>query len=546
MATTAATQVPKPNRLRNALLTRQLDHYPKPAARYFYLAIVVLTTMMLYYLYYVEGAVVPLLLPYYHMSFQYFLYLLVVSNAVGAFTAFIGGLSDKIGRANLTIIGTFVVGIVQLVGVPNIHSKFGFALAYVVIGFVEGIILVSTPALIRDFSPQLGRASAMGFWALGPVVGSLVAAVVANHTLPHLAPWQDQFVISGVACMVVVALAVVGLRELAPRIRNQLMVSETERVLVEARALGVDVEAATAHPLRSMLRLDLISSSVAVAVFLLIYYVSVSVLTVYWVVVFNRTAANANGINTWYWTADAVTLIVVGVVSDRLRVRKPFMVIGAAGTIVMTLVLISQTGHGTTTCVLLQRRLGGVARDLHRHRLHALDGGVHRSGRGAQSRARGHRSRGLGLDTSGRCRDLLSGAAACHHDGHDAHRPLRRRYRAPDVPDGSALRSVTFAGGETPCAGAGECHHVSSMQSTNRVPPHLPTYFRTFPRPIRAASANCRRSRPSSPTSPRPPRMLRLHRPRPRAFSPSCARPGRRDPRRSRLCSPHTRKPTTR
>jgi MFS family permease len=292
---------------------------------------------------------VPLLLPYYHMSFQYFLYLLVVSNAVGAFTAFIGGLSDKIGRANLTIIGTLIVGLVQLVGVPNIHSKLGFALAYVVIGFVEGIILVSTPALIRDFSPQLGRASAMGFWALGPVVGSLVAAVVANHTLPHLAPWQDQFVISGVACMVVVVLALIGLRELAPRIRNQLMVSETERVLIEARALGVDVEAATAHPLRSMLKLDLISSSVAVAVFLLIYYVSVSVLTVYWVVVFNRTAANANGINTWYWTADAVTLIVVGAISDRLRVRKPFMVIGALGTIVMTLVLISQTGHGTTT-----------------------------------------------------------------------------------------------------------------------------------------------------------------------------------------------------
>jgi hypothetical protein len=349
MATTAATTAAGPSRLRNALITRQLYHYPKPAARLFYLGIVVLTTMMLYYLYYVEGAVTPLILPYYHMSFQYFLYLLVVSNAVGAFTAFIGGLSDRIGRANLTIIGTLVVGLVQLFGVPNIHSKFGFALAYVVIGFVEGIILVSTPALIRDFSPQMGRASAMGFWALGPVVGSLASALVANHTLSHLSPWQDQFIISGVACMVVVVIALVGLRELAPSMRNQLMVSETERVLVEARALGVDVEAATAHPIRTMLKLDLISSSVAVALFLLIYYVSVSVLTIFWVVVFNRTAANANGINTWYWTADAVTLIVVGVVSDRLRVRKPFMLLGAVGTIVMTFVLISQTSHASTT-----------------------------------------------------------------------------------------------------------------------------------------------------------------------------------------------------
>ena len=51
-------------------MTRQLNHYPRPAQRYGYLGIVVLTTIVLYYLYYVEGAVTPLMLPYYHMSFR--------------------------------------------------------------------------------------------------------------------------------------------------------------------------------------------------------------------------------------------------------------------------------------------------------------------------------------------------------------------------------------------------------------------------------------------------------------------------------------------
>ena len=150
-----------------------------------YLAIVVLTTIMLYYLYYVEGAVTPLLLPYYHMSFQFFLYLLVVSNAIGAFSAFIGGLSDKIGRANLTIYGTLVVALIQLFAIPHITDKFWFAASYCVIGFVEGIILVSTPALMRDFSPQMGRGAAMGFWALGPTMGALAASLVAT---PHPRP----------------------------------------------------------------------------------------------------------------------------------------------------------------------------------------------------------------------------------------------------------------------------------------------------------------------------------------------------------------------
>ncbi len=221
-------------------------------------------------------------------------------------------------------------------------------MAYCVIGFVEGIILVSTPALIRDFSPQMGRASAMGFWALGPTVGSLAASLVATRTLSHLHPWQDQFIISGLVCLGVVVVAFFGLRELSPQLRNQLMVSESDRVLVEARAMGVDVVKATQHPLRSMMRLDLLASSFGLSTFLLIYYASVSVLTIYWVVVFNRTPADANGINTWYWTTDAVMLVLIGFLSDRLRVRKPFMVVGGVGAIVMTILAIRQVDHPTT------------------------------------------------------------------------------------------------------------------------------------------------------------------------------------------------------
>ena len=283
---------------------------------------------MLYYLYYVEGAVTPLLLPYYHMSFQFFLYLLVVSNAIGAFSAFVGGLSDKIGRANLTIYGTFVVAVIQLFAIPHIHDKWGFAASYCVIGFVEGVILVSTPALMRDFSPQMGRGVAMGFWALGPTMGALCASLVATHTLDHLKPWQDQFIISGLVCLGVVVISFLFLRELSPQLRDQLMVSERERALVEARAMGMDVETVTRHPIRSMMKIDLVSSSIAISVFLLFYYASVSVLTIYWVVTFNRTTPQANGINVWLAASLSIGLVVAGVLSDWARVRKPFMLVG--------------------------------------------------------------------------------------------------------------------------------------------------------------------------------------------------------------------------
>ncbi len=339
-----------PSGLRNALGRRQLYTYPKTLPRLGYLGMVVLVTIMLYYLYYEEGALTPLMLPYYHMSFQYFLYLLVVSNAIGAFSALIGGLSDRIGRANLTIYGTLVVAVVQL-GITGIHSKFGFAVAYCIIGFVEGIILVSTPALMRDFSPQMGRGAAMGFWALGPTMGALAASLVATHTLTHLHPWQDQFIISGLVCLGVVVVAFFFLRELSPQLRDQLMVSEQDRALIEAKARGFtdeELAKAVSHPFRSMLRLDLISSSLAVSLLLLFYFASVSVLTLYWVLVFGRSTSDANGINVWYAATASGTLVLFGVLSDWLRVRKPFMLVGAAACIVMTVFLILQTGHPHT------------------------------------------------------------------------------------------------------------------------------------------------------------------------------------------------------
>jgi MFS family permease len=347
---TAATTAPVPARrgLANTFGKRQLTSYPNTWPRLGYLAIVVLTTIMLYYLYYVEGAVTPLLLPYYHMSFAFFLYLLVASNAIGAFSAFIGGLSDRIGRANLTIYGTLVVALVQLLAIPHIHDKWGFAAAYCVIGFVEGIILVSTPALMRDFSPQMGRGVAMGFWALGPTMGALAASLVATHTLDHLKPWQDQFIISGLVCLGVVIIAFFFLRELSPQLRDQLMVSERERALIEARAMGIDVERAIRRPIRSMLRLDLISSSIAISVFLLFYYASVSVLTIYWVVIYNRSTPQANGINVWLAASLSAGLVLAGFLSDVARVRKPFMLFGAICAMVMMGFLIVQTGHPHT------------------------------------------------------------------------------------------------------------------------------------------------------------------------------------------------------
>ncbi len=334
--------------LARVLWYRQMERYPATGPRVVYLAIVVLATIVLYYQLYVAGSVAPQILAHYGMSFRFYVDITVAANAVGAFTSLLAGVADRWGRANMVAYPLGITALLVLFGVPNAPNEWAFAVLVVAVGFVEGIILVATPALVRDFSPQLGRASAMGFWTLGPVVGSLVVSVVASNTLSHLHAWQDQFVICGIVGLGVFAIALFGLRELSPNLRDQLMVSMRDRALIEARARGIDPREAMRRPWRQVVRPEIVLSAFAIALFLIIYYTAVGFNVIYFETIFGFKASQANALGNWLWAFDAGGLVVVGIVSDALRVRKPLMVLGAAGAIAMTIIYLDQATNPHT------------------------------------------------------------------------------------------------------------------------------------------------------------------------------------------------------
>jgi MFS family permease len=341
----------------------EVDEYPTSGRRTGYLALAVLATVVLYYTYYTQTGVTPNILQYYHMSFKFYVWIVIVSNLIGAFASLPASKTDKLGRANVIIYGLLIVGLLVTIGVPATHSEWSFAIVISAIGLVEGAILVATPAMVRDFSPQVGRASAMGFWTVGPVAGSLITSIVANHTLNHFlshnasAGWKSQFLISGITSLVVFAICLFFMNDLSSKLRDQLMVSAQDQLLVEARARGLsneEVLAATTHPWRQILKWDLVGSAFGIATFLLIYYAAAGFFTIFYSTVFvnpdglNFTVAQANGLNTWYWGADAIALIVFGVLSDLLKVRKPFMLVGAIGSIATLIYFLMQTTHPHT------------------------------------------------------------------------------------------------------------------------------------------------------------------------------------------------------
>src|SRR6266568_123662 len=275
------------------LWRRQLDTYPSTGPRVLYLAITVLATVTLYYELYVGGSVATLLLTNLHMSFTFYVVILAFGNLVGAFGSLFAGLADPWGRANLVVGGLLLTGLITAFIIPAATGKWAFGIEFFALGLIEGVCLVATPALIRDFSPQVGRATAMGFWTTGPVLGSLIVSVVGTATIPTVINdtrfWTHEYRICGIAGLVVFVIALVGLKELSPALRDQLMVTLRDRALIEAKAKGLteaEIEAALRHPFRQLLKPDIIISSIAVSIMLLIYYTAVGFAVIYLTTVF--------------------------------------------------------------------------------------------------------------------------------------------------------------------------------------------------------------------------------------------------------------------
>jgi hypothetical protein len=328
---------------------RQLDTYPESGSRYLYLGITVLATVTLYYELYVGGSVSTLVLVNLHMDFTYYVVVLAFGNLVGAFGSLFAGVADRVGRANIVVIGLLVTGVFVAIVIPSATNKWVYSIEGFVVAVVEGMALVATPALIRDFSPQVGRASAMGFWTAGPVAGSLIVTAVATNTIPAVINdprfWTHEYHICGAVGLVVFLIAFFGLRELSPELRDQLMVTMRDRMLIEARAKGLDVEELLHRPFRQLLKPDVVVSALAVAVLLLVYYTSVAFGLIYLTSVFGFSVKNANGLGNWNWGFEVIGVVLVGILSDLVRVRKPFMVIGGIGAAVMTVVWLEQAGH---------------------------------------------------------------------------------------------------------------------------------------------------------------------------------------------------------
>jgi len=329
---------------------RRITRYPERGSRYALLALVSVITITLYWQLYTLGADSTQLLPQTGMTFSFFVTMVALATGLAGFGSVLAGLLDRWGRANLVVVGLALTTLIVLVVLPLSTTKWSFVISYAVLGYVEGVLLVATAALVRDFSPQVGRASAMALWTLGPVIGSIVVTKLANATLNTYHTWQSQYVICGIASVIVTVVAVAFLRELHPNLRDQLMVELEDKRLVELKAARGDVSHEQGGAaLKHILRPRILTSAIAISLYLALYYTLTVLLVALLATTFGYSPAKANGLGTWLWASMAVFLVLVGFGSDRVGVRKPFMLAGAVGAAVVTVLILGKLGHGATS-----------------------------------------------------------------------------------------------------------------------------------------------------------------------------------------------------
>jgi MFS family permease len=326
------------------LWRRDLDRYPTGGYRIFLLAMVVLANIILVWSVGAGTAATTVILPHYGMTLNYYSDLLVVAGILGGLAAYITSFGDKWGRANMVVIGLLINGIFAVWAVPEAGNKSLFSLATCLLYLADGAVYVGTPALVRDFSPQLQRGLAMGFWTFGPVAGYLVVGAVARAYLPAVvtfANWQQLYRFSGYAALVMFVICLFFLRELPPEIRSQRMAVMGDRTVVEARARGLDVDALTRNRWKQMMHVSTVISPIAINLFLVIIFTMVAYFVFYIPQILHFSLSSFNGIQEIYWAVDIVSLVVAGYLSDKLMVRKPFMLVGSIGTLAAFILLIN-------------------------------------------------------------------------------------------------------------------------------------------------------------------------------------------------------------
>ncbi len=234
------------------IANRTLDVYPRGAYRWAMLGLTVLATILASYEFQL-APLLPLLLPYLHLSHVGYGAFITFAVLISGVSAFFGGpLADRYGRVVLIDI---CLGFVTILTFANllITGIVSFVVVRISMGIVGGMMAGAGAALVRDMSPRLSRALAFGLFTIGPVGANFLANAIAGATLPLYHTWQSQIWIMGALGVLMYVPILLWLKDLSPTLRLQIFRSEIASMQAEGRRLPTAASSPPARARRSPL-----------------------------------------------------------------------------------------------------------------------------------------------------------------------------------------------------------------------------------------------------------------------------------------------------
>jgi OPA family glycerol-3-phosphate transporter-like MFS transporter len=315
---------------------RELSVYPVGGRRVWLLAVAVLASLIANFETTI-ATILPLLLKDLSMPLTTYGQIAAASVLVGGLSAAFGGiLSDRWGRVTILVPTLTVTAACNflLATVDSVGELFWVRCLML---FIEGAGITITASLVRDFSPRVGRAQAFAFWTWGPVGASFFASGLASLTLPLFDnAWQSQAIIMGIVSLTLCAVIIWQIAEPSAALRAQVLQVESA-LAVEEKIDPGRVRELFRHP-------HLWAHVFGNTGWQVLYWTFAIFGQTIFTTSFGMSTAQANGVVALGIVLNALAVVVVGRVSDRLRLRKPFTAVGTLLTIATLGYFISLIG----------------------------------------------------------------------------------------------------------------------------------------------------------------------------------------------------------
>jgi sugar phosphate permease len=317
---------------------RTLETYPVGAHRWAMLMLTVLATIVSFYEFQF-APLLPLWMPALHFSLNDFGLFLLFAVLLSGVSAMIGGpLADRHGR--IIVIDACLAVIIVLTFCNLLMTGFwSFVVIRGSMNLVAGLMWGALGGLTRDMSPRVSRGAAFGLLTVGAVGCIFLWNFISGVTLPLFRnAWQSQIWIMGILACVMYIPVLLWLKDLHPNLRLTIVESETAVAAAPAEhqreAVAMEVPASGGAAFKELLsRWEVWVLVIGSVAFLTLPITSQTFFPVMFTGAFHYDAAAAARMTSYFWLLDLFVLVPAGWLSDKLRVRKPLVLIGTVATL---------------------------------------------------------------------------------------------------------------------------------------------------------------------------------------------------------------------